>query len=270
MASDYEWLLEYGKMTPESSLELLGTMQPTSKFGELFQYSNLMAAAAGYTAAHVLYPDMEVGAAYDRAMQSYVFDPLGMRDTRYLPPRSWLARIAPTEVDTTWRHRLVRGAVHDENAASMGGVSGHAGLFSTAPDLVRFVQFLMNGGRPDAPTHRRTDAPGRPGAAGAQLVSAATVALFTRADRPAFSSRALGWDTPSEHSSAGDHLSPHAFGHTGFTGTSIWVDPDEDLFVVLLTNRVHPTRNNDVIREVRRRVADLAVEAAGGKGADSR
>jgi len=86
---------------------------------------------------------------------------------------------------------------------------------------------------------------------------------FTRADRPGFSSRALGWDTPSEGSSAGDHLSPHAFGHTGFTGTSIWVDPDQDLFVILLTNRVYPTRNNDLIREVRRRMADLAVEAAG-------
>jgi CubicO group peptidase (beta-lactamase class C family) len=187
------------------------------------------------------------GQRLDRFLESRLFRPLGMRDTRYLPPRRWLARIAPTEMDTTWRHRLVRGKVHDENAASMGGVSGHAGVFSTAPDLVRFAQFLMRGGR-----H------------GAQLVTPETIALFTRVDRPGFSSRALGWDTPSENSSAGDHLSTHAFGHTGFTGTSIWVDPEQDLFVILLTNRVHPTRNNDLIRDVRRQVADLAVEGAGG------
>jgi len=89
-----------------------------------------------------------------------------------------------------------------------------------------------------------------------------TIGLFTRVDRPGFSSRALGWDTPSENSSAGSHLSARAFGHTGFTGTSIWVDPQQDLFVILLTNRVYPTRNNDLIREVRREVADLAVAAA--------
>jgi CubicO group peptidase (beta-lactamase class C family) len=188
------------------------------------------------------------GTRLDRFLASRLFRPLGMRDTRYLPPRGWRARIAPTEVDTTWRHRLVRGEVHDENAASMGGVSGHAGLFSTAPDLARFVQMLMRGGSAQTPR---------------QLVRAETVALFTRADRPGFSSRALGWDTPSENSSAGSSLSAHAFGHTGFTGTSIWVDPEQDLFVILLTNRVNPTRNNDLIREVRRRVADLAVEAAG-------
>jgi CubicO group peptidase (beta-lactamase class C family) len=183
-----------------------------------------------------------------------------MRDTRYRPPASWLDRIAPTEVDTTWRHRLVRGEVHDENAASMGGVSGHAGLFSTAPDLARFVQFLMRGGATDgrtgAQTHRRTGS--------AQLVRAQAVEQFTRVQQPGFSSRALGWDTPSENSSAGSRMSTRAFGHTGFTGTSIWVDPEQDLFVILLTNRVHPTRENTLIFEVRRRVADLAVEAVVG------
>ena len=144
----------------------------------------------------------------------------------------------------------------------MGGVSGHAGLFSTAPDLARFVQFLMRGGH--ANTRTRGHADGAPVRSSARpLVSAETIALFTRADRPGFSSRALGWDTPSENSSAGSHLSARAFGHTGFTGTSIWVDPEQDLFVILLTNRVNPTRNNDLIREVRRQVADLAVAAVG-------
>ena len=201
------------------------------------------------------------GQRLDRFLQARLFRPLGMRQTRFRPPRSWLERIAPTEVDTTWRHRLVRGEVHDENAASMGGVSGHAGLFSTAPDLVRFAQFLMRGGATEG---AGTGAPGHWGTGGAQLVGAQTVAEFTRAQQPGFSSRALGWDTPSENSSAGTRLSARAFGHTGFTGTSIWIDPERDLFVILLTNRVYPTRENNLIRDVRRHVADLAVGAVEG------
>ena len=165
-----------------------------------------------------------------------------MQDTRFLPPVELRPRIAPTENDP-WRGRVLRGEVHDENAAAMGGVSGHAGLFSTADDLVRFAQMLLRGG--------------------AGLLRPETIALFTRTQNPSFSSRALGWDTPSPASSAGTKLSAHAFGHTGFTGTSIWIDPEQDLFVILLTNRVHPTRANELIREVRPRVADLAVEAAG-------
>ncbi len=187
------------------------------------------------------------GRRLDRYLDERLFRPLGMRETRYLPPKSWRSRIAPTEMDTTYRHRLIRGEVHDENAASMGGVSGHAGLFSTAPDLVKFAQMLLGHGR----------------AGRVRIVDSAVVAQFTRVPQPAFSSRALGWDTPSEGSSAGTKLSSHAFGHTGFTGTSIWIDPELDLFVILLTNRVHPTRSNELIREVRPRVADLAVEAAG-------
>jgi CubicO group peptidase (beta-lactamase class C family) len=212
------------------------------------------------------------GQRLDRFLDARLFRPLGMRDTRFLPPRNWFARIAPTEVDTTWRHRLVRGEVHDENSASMGSVSGHAGLFGTAPDLADFVQFLMRGGRAtertSVPAYRRTGAPASQGTgeAGLQLVRPETIALFTRVDRPGFSSRALGWDTPSENSSAGSRLSVRAFGHTGFTGTSIWVDPEQDLFVILLTNRVNPTRENNAIRDVRRQVADLAVGAVGPTG----
>jgi len=222
------------------------------------------------------------GERLDRFLAGRLFGPLGMRDTRFRPPRSWLPRIAPTEVDTAWRGRLVRGEVHDENAAAMGGVSGHAGLFSTAPDLVRFVQMLLRGGAmagTGARGHGGTGAQGHggTGAGGGtvacavtgarggacQLVRAETIALFTRVDRPGFSSRALGWDTPSEGSSAGSLMSARAFGHTGFTGTSIWVDPERDVFVILLTNRVHPTRENSLIAEARRRVADLAMQAVG-------
>jgi CubicO group peptidase (beta-lactamase class C family) len=181
------------------------------------------------------------GERLDHLLERRVLRPLGMRETTYNPPAQLRPRIAPTENDP-WRGRVLRGEVHDENAAAMGGVSGHAGLFSTATDLVKFAQMMLRGGE--------------------ALVRPGTVALFTRAQNLTFSSRALGWDTPSTGSSAGTLLSSHAFGHTGFTGTSIWIDPEQDLFVILLTNRVHPTRANELIREVRPRVADLAAEAA--------
>jgi len=201
-------------------------------------YSDLGAILLTEVVEHLM------GHRLDTLLAQRVFGPLGMTDTRYLPPADLRPRIAPTENDP-WRGRVLRGEVHDENAAVMGGVSGHAGLFSTAEDLVKFAQMMLKGGE--------------------GLVSPATIALFTRAQNPAFSSRALGWDTPSPGSSAGTRLSSHAYGHTGFTGTSIWIDPDQDLFVILLTNRVNPTRQNEQIREVRPRVADLAAEAAAGR-----
>jgi CubicO group peptidase (beta-lactamase class C family) len=194
------------------------------------------------------------GQRLDRLLERRVFRPLGMRETRFNPPARLRPRIAPTE-DDPWRGRVLRGEVHDENAAAMGGVSGHAGLFSTAADLVRFARMMLRYGTTGARGH---------GGTGARLVDSATIAEFTRVQDPARSSRALGWDTPSAGSSAGTRLSAHAFGHTGFTGTSIWIDPAQDLFVILLTNRVHPTRRNEQILQVRPRVADLAVEAAGG------
>jgi CubicO group peptidase (beta-lactamase class C family) len=205
------------------------------------------------------------GERLDRYLRIHLFRPLGMHDTRYLPPASWRGRIAPTEVDTTYRHRLIRGEVHDENAASMGGISGHAGLFSTGPDLAKFAQLLLRTLRGES-SSRRARTRTRGGAVEMHLpggfVDSATVAMFTAVQNPSFSSRALGWDTPSEGSSAGTLMSARAFGHTGFTGTSIWIDPAQDLFIILLTNRVHPSRQNEQIREVRPRVADLAVEAA--------
>ena len=201
------------------------------------------------------------GGRIDRFLERRLFRPLGMRETRYRPPRSWVPRIAPTEMDTTWRHRLVRGEVHDENAAAMGGISGHAGLFSTAADLVRFAQMMLRDATlEDSPAVARSGQPAR--GMPPRLLDAALLNLWTRAQDRAFSSRALGWDTPSEGSSAGTKLSARAYGHTGFTGTSMWIDPAQDLFIVLLTNRVHPTRENRLILEVRRAVADLAVEIA--------
>lgn len=182
------------------------------------------------------------GQSVDEFARERILDPLHMKETSFRPEASLVGRIAPTEKDP-WRGRVVRGEVHDENAFAMGGVAPHAGLFGTAEDLARFAQMMLNGGVYD---HRR-------------IVSRATVDLFTKRAGVPGSSRALGWDTPSESSSAGSLLSQDSFGHTGFTGTSLWIDPKRRLFVVLLTNRVHPTRDNNLIRQARPAVADAVV-----------
>jgi beta-glucosidase-like glycosyl hydrolase/CubicO group peptidase (beta-lactamase class C family) len=181
----------------------------------------------------------------DELAAARIFQPLGMTHTFFHPKPQRRKMIAPTENDP-WRGRLLRGEVHDENAFAMGGVSAHAGLFGNTGDLAIFCQMLLNGGVYD---HRR-------------IVRHSTLEKFTaRQNFPEGSSRALGWDTPSNGSSAGSLLSQNSFGHTGFTGTSIWIDPTRELFIVLLTNRVHPTRENNAIREVRRMVADGVVKA---------
>jgi len=202
------------------------------------------------------------GESLDRFLDERVFGPLGMHDTRFRPPASLRTRIAATELDTLWRHELVWGRVHDENADAMGGVAGHAGLFSTAADLSVFAGMLVSGGTLPACTPGRI--PGEPCPVArprpVRIVGPEAVQLFTRRWDET-SSRALGWDTPSGVSSAGDYMSTRAFGHTGFTGTSIWIDPDLHLFVILLTNRVHPTRANEKHLALRRAVADAAVLA---------
>ena len=185
------------------------------------------------------------GRPLDVFARERIFEPLGMHDTIFRPPAELRPRIAPTENDP-WRGRVVRGEVHDENAFAMGGIAPHAGLFSTAGDLARFAQMLLNGGILD----------------GRRIVSRETVELFTRKAEIPGTDRALGWDTKSaEGSSAGTLFSPRSFGHTGFTGTSIWIDPDRQLFVILLTNRVYPTRENQLIREARPAVADAVARA---------
>jgi len=143
-----------------------------------------------------------------------------------------------------FRGGLVWGVVHDENAWALGGVAGHAGLFASARDLAVFTQMLLNGGE----------------YGGVRILRAETVARWTARQRRD-ASRALGWDTPAPGSSAGRFFSPRSFGHTGFTGTSIWADPEKQLFVVLLTSRVNPTRDNPRLGPLRRAVAD-AVQAA--------
>lgn len=202
-------------------------------------YSDLGAILAGLIIERVS------GESLDAYLARHVFGPLGMRETRYRPPADWSPRTAPTEVDP-WRGRHLRGEVHDENASRLGGVSAHAGLFSTAADLSRFARALLAGGALD----------------GTRIVQAATLRDFTRVQNLLLSHRALGWETPNGTNSAGREMRRPAYGHTGFTGTSIWIDPANDRFVILLTNRVNPSRANSRIGPVRTAVADLVSSAA--------
>jgi len=154
------------------------------------------------------------------------------------PPRSWKDRTAPTELDL-WRGRLLQGEVHDENTWALGGIAGHAGMFGTAAAVGSFAREVLNGLR------------GR-----TTFARAETFARFATKSTVPGSSRAVGWDTMLPTSSCGTRLSTRALGHTGFTGTSLWIDPELDLYVVLLTNRVHPSRDNNAIQPVRRAVHD--------------
>lgn len=184
------------------------------------------------------------GERLDRFLQRRVFGPLGMNDTFYRPADSVRYRVAPTEV-TPPRGYPLQGEVHDENAYALGGIAGHAGLFSTAADLSIFAQMMLNGGSYD----------------GVSIISDSTVSLFTR--RTA-GHRALGWDTAEGDYGSGSYLTERAYGHTGFTGTSIWIDPDREMFVILLTNRVHAAKASHpgkVIADVRADLSDAAVLA---------
>jgi beta-glucosidase-like glycosyl hydrolase/CubicO group peptidase (beta-lactamase class C family) len=202
------------------------------------------------------------GTDLDSFLRARVFGPLGMQDTGFRPDVSLLPRIAPTEVDTTYRFTHVHGAVHDENAFAIGGIAGHAGLFSSARDMAVLAQTLLNGG--SAPPCTGAQGSGvpcsepRPGPV--RIAAPTSVELFTRR-HDSTSSRALGWDTPGPRSSSGDYFSDRAFGHTGFTGTSIWVDPELELFVVLLTSRTNPTRDNSKHVPLRRAVHDVVAQA---------
>jgi CubicO group peptidase (beta-lactamase class C family) len=183
------------------------------------------------------------GMPFDEYVRKTYSD-LGMTETMFNPPRDLWPRVAPTEIDPL-RGGLVRGKVHDERAYYLGGVSGHAGLFSSANDLSQAARLLLNGGPP--------------------LVSAPTLAKFSAYADSAFSNRGLGWQKPGypgmKFSTAGPWgssraVSSQAYGHTGFTGTSIIVDPANDVYIVLLSNRVNPTRNNSKIGGVRTRLTD--------------
>jgi beta-glucosidase-like glycosyl hydrolase/CubicO group peptidase (beta-lactamase class C family) len=187
------------------------------------------------------------GKTIDQLAQEQIFTPLQMTSTTFNPSKNILARIAPTENDATFRKRLLQGEVHDENAYAMGGVAGHAGMFTTASDLAAFGQMMLNGG---VYAHHR-------------MLTRATISMFTTPQTVAGNARTLGWMSPTPNSSSGKYFSSRSFGHLGYTGTSIWIDPDRKLFVILLTNRVNPTRENDKIAAVRPAVHDAVIESLG-------
>lgn len=178
----------------------------------------------------------------DTFCQREIFGPLGMGHTTFNPPKAWADRIAPTADDKTFRHRIIQGEVQDENAHVLGGIAGHAGLFAPAEDVAVFSHCILNGGRP--------------------ILRPETVAIFThRESSPAGTSRALGWDTPSSPSQSGQYFSAHSFGHLGYTGTSLWVDPERRLSIALLTNRTWPDCQNQAIKQVRPAFHDAVIEA---------
>ncbi|HUA16880.1 MAG TPA: serine hydrolase domain-containing protein [Verrucomicrobiae bacterium] len=177
-----------------------------------------------------------------RFCQREIFGPLAMSSTTFSPPQELRGRIPPTADDRTFRNRIIQGEVQDENASILGGVAGHAGLFSTAGDLARFAHCMLQGGTP--------------------VLLPETVALFARREStPAGTSRALGWDTPSQPSQSGKYFGPRSYGHLGYTGTSLWIDPDRQLSVTLLTNRTWPDGSNQAIKQVRPKFHDAILEA---------
>jgi CubicO group peptidase (beta-lactamase class C family) len=168
--------------------------------------------------------------------RNQIFEPLGLISTQFCPASAERPHIPPTEIDNTFRNRVIQGEVQDEHAAILHGAGGHAGLFSNVPDLLRFAGEILSGHGKSGPS---------------ALFEAETVQCFAERQGPEGSSRALGWDTPSEDSSAGHHFSPHSIGHLGFSGCSLWIDLEASVAVVLLTNRTWPDRQNQAIRQVR-------------------
>ena len=205
--------------------------------GRRAEYSDVGADVLGFVV------EAAAGEPLDRFVRRTVYAPLGMHDTGFRPPLAWRARTAPTEV-TPPRGRPLRGEVHDENAHALGGVAGHAGLFGTAADLAVLAQTLLNGGE----FH------------GVRVFSDSAVRLFTT---DAGGWRGLGWQTCQGSGSCGLQLSARAYGHTGFTGTSLWIDPERELFVIVLTNWVHNPAGHRyrpiaVLADVRADIADVA------------
>ena len=237
------------KAIPDSAALMERVLRETPRVapGTRVIYSDLNAILLGEVIRRVTGEPLDAFAARE------IFAPLGLQQTLFRPPARWRARIAPTGV---WHGHPVAGSVNDGSAFKLRGVSGNAGLFATAADVARFAQFMLREGR-------------LPG--GGRLVSAQTVRLFT-AKAADFGrgaeARALGWQalpTGEQVSSAGTLFGPRSYGHTGWTGTSLWIDPDRDLFVVLLTNRAYVPRAHRpfiLLKQVRAAVSDAAARAA--------
>ena len=205
--------------------------------GSRFLYSDINFETLGFLVEKVS------GMSLDEYSAKYVFGPLGMKDTRFLPPAAWIPRIAPTQYDEN--NRMLRGTVHDPTARRMGGVAGHAGLFSTADDLSIFAQDMLSG---------------------FHVLTPLSVEKMSTPEQPptGASLRGLGWDIDSPYSTnRGEFLPVGSFGHTGFTGTSIWIDSVTDTYVIILTNAVHPNGHKSAIVSLRTRLASAAAQGLG-------
>lgn len=225
---------------PESARRTVLTTPLVRQPGSRTEYSDLGADVLGFVVERTTQERL------DRFLRRAVYDPLGMTSTMFRPGQALRSRIAPTET------RVARGEVHDRNAGALGGVAGHAGLFSTAGDLAVFAQVMLDNGR----------------AGTTRLFADSTISEFTR---PGAGWRALGWETCAGGGSCGHYLSARAFGHTGFTGTSMWIDPERDLFVIVLTNWIHGRATGGVapvaiLQDVRGDIADLAALAINDHG----
>ncbi len=233
----YEKLFLHGK-TREALLRAAFTTPLTAAPGTRAEYSDIGFIILGVALERL------ADESLDAFCQREVFGPLGMTHTTFNPARALKDSIPPTDDDRTFRHRIIQGEVQDENASILGGIAGHAGLFSTAEDLARFAHAMLNGGRP--------------------ILRSSTVELFSRRESvPEGTSRALGWDTPSAPSQSGQYFSSGSFGHLGYTGTSLWIDPDRHLSITLLTNRTWPDSENQAIKQVRPAFHDAVIESLG-------
>jgi len=230
-----------------AAMRIVFEQTPQAPPGKRMEYSDFNAILLGEIVRRTAGVPLDVFATRE------IFARLGLRQSMFRPPRRLVPRIAPTGV---WHGHPVAGVVNDQNAARLGGVAGHAGLFATAGDLARFAQFMLGEGAP-------RDGP--------RLIKAETVRAFTAIAVPSrrgTSARTLGWEalpTGETVSSAGTLFGPRSYGHTGWTGTSLWIDPDRGVFVLLLTNRAYAPRARrsfTVLKEVRGRVADAAARAA--------
>ena len=219
----------------EDLLEAAFTTPLSANPGTRAEYSDIGFILLGMALERI------AGEPLDIFSQREIFSPLAMLNTTFNPPPEMHARIPPTADDCNFRNRIIQGEVQDENASVLGGVAGHAGLFSTAEDLSRFAHSWLQGGEP--------------------ILRSETVALFTRRElAPPGTSRTLGWDTPSVPSQSGKYFGPSSFGHLGYTGTSLWIDPARELAIVLLTNRTWPDCSNQAIKQIRPRFHDAVIE----------
>lgn len=233
----YEKLFERAK-SREELIRSASVLPLETAPGERVNYSDIGFILLGEILEHLADESIDDFCARE------IFGPLGMSRTGFRPPTEWCEQIPPTEDDRTLRRRVVQGEVHDENAYVMGGVSAHAGLFSSAADVAKFAEWTLAGGKP--------------------ILRPATVTLFT-APQPVRSgyARALGWDRVSQPSSSGRCFSESAYGHLGYSGTSLWIDPEKRLSVTLLTNRTWPHRESQLIKQVRPAFHDAVMHALG-------